>query len=250
MGARDFRPAVTFLGRGGQKARDTVAAPPVRAGCGDRPLTAKPRPSALDSRRHSSSTASAEESKLRRARWRRPRWTDEPPWPGQPLLQHAHAGGGFVVRELGWAGPASRAPGQPLALPLLRAASAAIRPSMPLAVDLLRELGAVGVDQPDAQHIEVVDLPAGALAGRLLEAVVELHRIAAASDLGAHQHVLVVGRAAERADGDGLVAHLVERAGIGAHQQGLELVLQALLLFGRCSGARPGRPPRPSCAGS
>src|SRR5690606_38140699 len=65
-----------------------------------------------------------------------------------------------------------------------------------LGVDLLRELAAVGVDQPDAEHVEVVDLPAAALAGGLLEPVVDLHRIAAtATDLGAHQHLLVVGRA-------------------------------------------------------
>jgi hypothetical protein len=35
-----------------------------------------------------------------------------------------------------------------------------ISPSMPRARDLLSELATVGFDQPDAQHVDVVDLPA------------------------------------------------------------------------------------------
>src|SRR5690606_9503535 len=41
-------------------------------------------------------------------------------------------------------------------------------------VDLLGELAAVGIDQPHPQHVQVVDLPAGALPRRLLQPVFEL----------------------------------------------------------------------------
>src|SRR5205085_6583682 len=74
-----------------------------------------------------------------------------------------------------------------------------------LGVDLLRELGAVGFHQPHTQHVEVVDLPAGAHARRLLQPVFELDRIAAAADLAADDDVGVGGRGAQRLHADALV---------------------------------------------
>ena len=102
-----------------------------------------------------------------------------------------------------------------------------------LGVDFLGKLAAVGLDQPDAQHVQVVDLPAGAIAGSFLEAVIELDRIAAAADLGAHDDFVVFGLGAHRLELHGLVLDLLERAGIAAHEQRLELVLELLLLLGR-----------------
>ena len=97
--------------------------------------------------------------------------------------------------------------------------------------DLLREAVAVVLDQPDAEHVDVVDLPA--VAG-LLEPVVELDRIALAADLGAHDDLVVGRRRAHRLQLDRLLrAHLRQRAGVRADEQQLELVLQALLLIGR-----------------
>src|SRR3569832_651109 len=42
-----------------------------------------------------------------------------------------------------------------------------------LAVRDLRKLAAIGFDQPDAEHVQVIDLPPGALPGCLFETVVE-----------------------------------------------------------------------------
>ena len=171
------------------------------------------------------------------ARWRRPPWPSPSAPPAPAAACGTQAGASSCVSLGGRTSIGASAQLLPLLLVALRQRGDQAVDA--LGVDLLRELAAVGIDQPDAEHVQVVDLPAAGLARRLLEPVVELDRVAAAAHLGAHQHFLVVGRAAERAHGHGLVADLVERAGVGAHQQGLELFLQALLLLGR--GLAPGR---------
>jgi hypothetical protein len=183
----------------------------------------------------SSSTASADESK--RSRAVASTTTLAPGLGLQALQQHLQAGH--------WPGCASingqHQHAQPfLALFLLRSVSVVIRPSRPLALISWRKLAAIGLDQPDAQHIEVED-SASRRPGRVsFRAVVELDRVAPALDFGAHHHFLVFGRGTQGLDLDGLVADLRQGTGVGAHQQGLELLLQALLLSGVSPGARPG----------
>ena len=173
-------------------------------------LTEKLLPSASASRRHSSSTASADESKRSRARrvghHRRLRLASAAPAPAcgsRPRPASCVSSAGRTsMRQLS----------PSCALDLLRSVKRGDQAVDALGVDLLRELAAVGLHQPHAQHVQVVDLPAGALARRLLEPVVQLDRVAAAADFGAHHHVGVVGRAALRLEADRLVVDLRERA--------------------------------------
>src|SRR6218665_29443 len=113
-----------------------------------------------------------------------------------------------------------------------------------LGVDLLRELAPVGFHQPDAEHGQGVDLPARGVVRGFFEGVVQLYRVSPANDLGAHQHIFVAGRCAQRFDLYGLLTDMRQRAGVGAHQQELEFFLQPLLLLGR------GLAPAGACCGS
>src|SRR5690606_10021550 len=94
-----------------------------------------------------------------------------------------------------------------LAVLVGKAANQAIDPA---ARGLLVELGAVGFDQPDAEHVDVVDLPG---ASEFLQPVVELDRLAAwLHDLAAHDDIGgVVGRT-QRPHPDLLVVDRRERA--------------------------------------
>ena len=80
--------------------------------------------------------------------------------------------------------------------------SVAIRPSMPLALISWRKLAAVGLHQPDTQHIEVINLPAGAHTRCFFQPVVQLDRVATALDHGAHNHFLVFRRGTQRLDAE------------------------------------------------
>src|SRR3954469_15971837 len=136
--------------------------------------TAKVLPSALASRRHPTSTARAAESNCcspaasatactwgcdaracasMRAQAGASSWVN---WPGSTSIASALLAAGVVLVAL-------REPRD-------QAVDA-------LGIDLLGELAAVGLDQPHAQDVQVVDLPAGAFARRLLEPVVQLDRV-------------------------------------------------------------------------
>src|SRR5690606_37185156 len=68
-----------------------------------------------------------------------------------------------------------------------------------------RELVPIGLDQPDAEHVDVVDLPG--VAGKA-HPLVELDRLGAVADhFAAHDHVLVGRVGADRLHADRLVAH-------------------------------------------
>src|SRR6185369_14349228 len=86
---------------------------------------------------------------------------------------------------------------------------------------LARELVAEAVGGPQSEHVEVVDLPAGV---GLLEAIVELDRLALAHHVGADRDLVGIGAGAHRAQLDALIAHLRQRTGIGVDQEGLELL--------------------------
>ena len=123
-------------------------------------------------------------------------------------------------------------------------ASALIKAVDAALVDLLGEGAAVGRDQADPVHRNVVHLPAG---GGLEHAVVDVHGLAAARhlDQGAHRHVLVRGLQPQRLDLDFDVPVRAVGRAVGAHQQSPEFVHQALLLL-RCglTPAAPHREPR------
>ncbi|CAM2160730.1 hypothetical protein PT2222_80314 [Paraburkholderia tropica] len=107
-------------------------------------------------------------------------------------------------------------------------------------LDLLVELRAIGLDQPRAQHIQIVEPPA---LRRLVEPVIDLDGLAARLRERAHDHVGVARRIAHRLILDLLVGlELRERARVQVNQQELELVHHLLLLRGR--GGAPVRPHR------
>ena len=82
-------------------------------------------------------------------------------------------------------------------------------------VDLLCKLATISFDQPDTQHVQVVDLPACALPRRFLQPVIQLYGLATAFDLRLDNDFLVFRCRSQRFDGNGLVIHLRQRTGIG-----------------------------------
>ena len=94
----------------------------------------------------------------------------------------------------------------------------------------------MGLHQPRAQHIHVIDLPRIA---SLLQSIVQLDGVTLALDHGAHDHIRVGRTGTGRQVLNDLVLDLGSGTRIGVHQQGLELVLQTQTLIRR--GATPGR---------
>ena len=91
--------------------------------------------------------------------------------------------------------------------------------------------GPVVLDQPHAENVDVVDLPAGI---SLLEAIVDLDRVSARSDdVGAHHHVGVGRLCTERPQLHLVILHLRQRAAVGPYQQSAELARQRGALLGR-----------------
>src|SRR5690606_17812195 len=83
--------------------------------------------------------------------------------------------------------------GRELAVLLLKAAD---QPFDAAGRGLLRELRSIGLDEPDPEHVDVVDLP---VVARLAHPVVELRGLAAGlQDLRAHDDVGVAGGGTER----------------------------------------------------
>ncbi|CAM2149406.1 hypothetical protein PT2222_210101 [Paraburkholderia tropica] len=97
-------------------------------------------------------------------------------------------------------------------------------------LDLFLELLLVSLDQPRAEHVDVIHAPA---LRRLVQAVVEFDRLAVVHNGRTDHDVGVVRVRAERLVVDLLVAHLSERARVRADQQRLELFDDLLLLVGR-----------------
>ena len=95
--------------------------------------------------------------------------------------------------------------------------------------DLLGKLLAVDLDQPGTQHTDVVDFPA---ARCLAQAIANFHIVAIVQHVRLHHRI---GGAGHGVEGlvlkfHVLVAHLHQLRRIDAHQQGLELLEQLLLL--------------------
>src|SRR5471030_537422 len=97
--------------------------------------------------------------------------------------------------------------------------------------DFGREGALVGLHQPRAEHVDVIDLPT---AGGLLDAVVELDGLAARHvHLRTHFDFGIAGVGAQRLEVDGFILDLRQRARVGEDQQRAELVLQRFLLVRR-----------------
>src|SRR3989339_1650692 len=82
-------------------------------------------------------------------------------------------------------------------------------------VNFLCKLATVGFYQPDAQHVEVVNFPASADTRCFFKPVVQLHRITAPRDQGAHNHFLVIRRGPQGFDAKTQVSGLAHGTGIG-----------------------------------
>ena len=160
--------------------------------------------------------------------------------PPAPRRIGERPGGGAASRRDHRARPAM--PFTSARAPRSSSASVLIRPSMPPLLICVVEFVAVVGDQRHAADDDVVGLPArpASSPGRSRSAPAACPE---RTTIGAHRDVGRARIGAQRLVFDRLVAILVERAGIGADQQRLELVGQPLLLLraSRCASCVPSR---------
>src|SRR6476620_7959511 len=142
-------------------------------------ITEKLLPAAKPDRRHSSSTASADESN--REREPAPATTADSAWVLRACVSmRTQAPAWSCVISAGRTSISlyPRRLGPPysafLGVRLVAFGQAGDQAIQALGVDLGRELAAIGLHQPHTHHVQVVDLPACALARSFLEPVVQL----------------------------------------------------------------------------